>query len=221
MSTFMPAWSASRWGPPPDPSWSRYVEPDTLVMPRKTEKQLQEELQSLIDAQGDGLMAGLSLDRMDDASSEGSGSRGHSSRGRNPASTSYLHNAAQKRKISLRDARRGILEVMRELAHLKDEESQNLQTGLDESEAVLHQVDEWKRKKAGLDKEIQNINDSDVAKMRKKLQEEEDAVKVGGPTGTVVNEADISVGRVRSGSLRIACSSSEQKRDIWRQNCLG
>ncbi|KAI9884321.1 MAG: hypothetical protein M1823_003882 [Watsoniomyces obsoletus] len=177
MSTSMHTWTASRWGSPAHVSWSRSVEPDTLVMPRKTERQLQEELQSLIDAQGDGLMAGLSLDRMDDVSSEGSGSRRHSSRGRNTTSTASMHHAAQKRRMGLREARLGILEVMRDLAQIKNVESQTLQTGLDQSEAVLHQVDEWKRKKSGLEEEIQNINRSDVAQMRKKLQEEEDTVK--------------------------------------------
>ncbi|KAI9834658.1 MAG: hypothetical protein M1826_000060 [Phylliscum demangeonii] len=142
-----------------------------LVALQRKEKQLQDELQLLLTVQEEGLQAGLHQSPSADTSSDATGSvRGSSRR-----STGKASRARRQRRehISLRDARTGILAAMRELAIVKDEELASLQARSEDSRAVLGQLDDWARKKAGLREEIELIEHSPDAVTLQKFKGDE------------------------------------------------
>jgi hypothetical protein len=157
---------------------ARFYAPPTIDELR-TEKELQEELQRLLDAQGDGLLAGLDLGAAEDVSSEGSGGHRVASRVRRderPFSTASGRN--KWRKPSLQDARFGIFTTMSELAQVKGEESSTLHAQQDDAGAIVGQIHGWKEKKEGLALEMRQIEHSDEAASLHKLETEEQKVKV-------------------------------------------
>ena len=164
-------------------SWSRHDSSSMLARPRRSEQQLEQDLQSLVDAQAEGLMAGVHLDSADDMSSDASGSQGRRPNTRQRRTTGDDRYGSDRRprtrKLSLRGARAGILVTIRELASVKDEEVDELRTNRERSSDLLHQVDHWKEKSEGLQKEIHRIEESAEVKMRERLVEEDIRIKVG------------------------------------------
>jgi hypothetical protein len=156
---------------------ARFYAPPAIEL--RTEKELQEELQRLLDAQGDGLLAGLDLGAAEDASSEGSGGHRVASRARRDERPFNPTGGRDKwRKPSLQDARLGIFTTMSELAQVKDEESVTLHAQQDDAGAVVRQIHGWKEKKEGLALEMRQIEQSDEAASLHKLEAEEQKVKV-------------------------------------------
>ncbi|KAI9794265.1 MAG: hypothetical protein M1816_006191 [Peltula sp. TS41687] len=136
---------------------------------RRRERQLEEELQMLLDAQEAGLVAGYSMESSIGLGSARADARNQPRpRGKTPA---------QKDKPSLGDARARILAAMRELASVKDEETTALQSQSASSSAIVDQLDGWKVKREGLEKEIHDIESSPETAQLQKLKQDETALQ--------------------------------------------
>ena len=119
------------------------------------QRKLESDLQILLDAQAEGLVAGLEGTSLEDENT----STGSST----PTVQSFGLGAhkrtldRQTQKVSLRDARKGLYVTMRRLALLKAEESQQLQPELVECNSNVSRIDLWEKKRAGLQERIHKI----------------------------------------------------------------
>ncbi|KAI9834392.1 MAG: hypothetical protein M1819_003003 [Sarea resinae] len=155
-------------------SYSSHQDP-LLALERK-EKQLQQDLQTLLDAQGEGLMVGLAGGPSGDSTR--STSTSPSSRHRSSSRTTTPVRQPVQGRISLRAARRGILDAMNELAAVKDEESHHYDETHALRQEVLAQVAGWERKKDGLQHEIEDIETGTEGKRVQSLKQESHSVRL-------------------------------------------
>ncbi|OJD25834.1 hypothetical protein ACJ73_02798 [Blastomyces percursus] len=142
---------------PPEVAVHRY---DSFLHIERQSRQLQRDLQTLLDAQSAGLAAGLSGSAGDDTTSNGSltptptpsqfGSSPHN------AITIPVRQPAKK-KISLRGARRGILKTMHTFLSLKEEERQLIDSELKNRRVAVKEVESFVSKQTGLEKAIAEI----------------------------------------------------------------
>lgn len=143
----------------------------TLLDIRRREKQLEQHLQSLLDAQAEGLIAGLEgRTDQDDHLSTGS-----STPTLRTARSTYTDGAAARpprRKPGLRSARKGIRRAIEELAAVKQEEGTLLSNDLTENEATLDHILGWERKRAGLTRTIEDIQRENISERVDELAEE-------------------------------------------------
>ncbi|PGG98295.1 hypothetical protein AJ80_09556 [Polytolypa hystricis UAMH7299] len=130
---------------------------DPFLIIQRQSKQLERDLQTLLDAQSAGLTAHLSGSPHDDVLSTGSStptpSQLHSSR---TAITIPVRQPPRK-KIGLRGARRGILKSMHELLSLKEEETRIINSEISSRRAAINDVGAFKSRQDGLKKEISDI----------------------------------------------------------------
>lgn len=132
--------------------------PDPLLYLERRAKQLQQNVQKYLDAQSEGLLAGLTGGTTEDTSS-------NDSRTPTPSLTTYTPPRAipipvrqpPKQKIGLRGARRGLRTSIQELYRLKEEEDGALASHLREREEALRIVEGFQQKRIGLEKEITGI----------------------------------------------------------------
>lgn len=152
-------------------------------------RQLQDDLQSLLDAQSAGLTAGLQASSRDDASV--SSTAGSST----PTPSQYSTISQQKkkysltvpvrqppqRKVGLKSARRGILRSMHKLLSLKEEEQRIIGSELNGRREVLREVDHFMSKQKGLTKFITEIEHDDsagrIAELGQQSKELEDDIR--------------------------------------------
>lgn len=140
---------------------------------RRSGQQIESHLQALLDAQADGLQAGLDGDGGDQASDTSGASTGlslHSGQAvpvRQPTT----------KPIGLRGARRGISRTMRQLALLKGEEMQVLSAQQQESHVAEEQVAGWQRKRGELEEAIAHIGTSEQGARSQELQGESEALQ--------------------------------------------
>ena len=146
---------------------------DSLLALARQESHLQTSLQNLLDAQSEGLLAGLGH-APEETSSAGSrtpttdsGSRGFQRPGpivpvRQPS----------KRKLGLRGARRGIGRAIMQLADLKDQEVTVLEEEVVQRGEVLSTVQKFERKSTGLQERISDIESEDTNRQVNILKEE-------------------------------------------------
>lgn len=147
----------------------------TRIALQRKEKHLEAELQALLDAQGAGLVAGLSMgSSVDPAAHE---SRTYTTAGMGQGRTAS-DSGRPTNQLGLGEARLGILTAMRELTLVKDEEATGLRARAAESQAILNQVNEWTRKREGLESEIRDIESSPETALLQKLQGEERGIQV-------------------------------------------
>ncbi|KAL9102803.1 MAG: hypothetical protein Q9163_002081 [Psora crenata] len=132
-----------------------------LVLSRE-DAYLQAHLQALLDAQSEGLLAGLGAAPPDSGSSAGSrtptmhtSENGHESfsRARNVVPVRQ----PRERKISLRGARRGIAKTIEDLARLKGLEGKALQDEIARRRTVLSEIQRISNKTSGLQRQIETI----------------------------------------------------------------
>ncbi len=147
-----------------------------LALGRK-ERQLQKDLQTLLDAQSEGLLAGLSAAHLDDASSNGTKTPSTSVAGERRGKTMPVRQPVKK-KVGLHGARRRILHTIQELSLVKGEESQILQAEIKERDEVLRQVEGFGRKRTGLEQEIAGIQSKDEARRIPELRDEARSVEL-------------------------------------------
>ena len=140
---------------------------DILVL-RHKEEELQHTLQELLDAQAEGLLAGLG-NAPDDQMSTGSTTPTMSSlrtRSLSPAQR------FRKPKVGLKGARKAIWKSILECADLKAEEDRLLTKDMIENKRVIKQISSWDKKQEGLHKEIDRIEHEDTEARLKSLRGE-------------------------------------------------
>ncbi|QGA20278.1 hypothetical protein EYB26_007980 [Talaromyces marneffei] len=144
---------------------------DPLLYIERQSRYLQRQIQSLLDAQSDGLLASMqspghvSNDIFSNASStppaSATGSREQSVR-------TIPVRQPPKKKIGLRAARKGILRSMSDLLSLREEEKRLLQRQIQQRQEAIEEVDTFASKKAGLEKTLTDLeNDREGDRARK------------------------------------------------------
>ena len=152
--------------------------PDSLLTLSRQEAHLQSNIQNLLDAQSEGLLAGFSGPPQEETSTTGSrtpttdsGSRGF----QKPQPVIPVRQPA-RRKVGLRGARRGIARAISELADLKSQEAQVLEDEVSQRDEVLYTVKAFEKKSAGLQGQIRNIESEDTSRQVNELKGEEKAL---------------------------------------------
>jgi hypothetical protein len=144
---------------------------DELLLLQRKEQQLQDTLQELLDAQSEGLMAGMGAD--DGASTNSLTHTTHSMRSLN-LSPSPL---SQGKKLSLGRARREIWKTILDCAAIKREEDALLKSEQQDHHAILEDLEQWEYKKSGLRKEIESIEKEDIGVRTRALKEQADKLQ--------------------------------------------
>ena len=153
---------------------------NALIAISRQEAHLQSTLQHFIDAQSDGLLAGLaSRPPQGETSSTGSSTptTTHSSPG-GPGKPRSIIPVRQppKRKVGLKAARRGIARAISDLASLKVEEGRIIEIELSERAQVLSTVQQFEAKMGGLKEHINRIKSEDKPRKVEELKGEERAL---------------------------------------------
>lgn len=136
-------------------------------MLRRKEKALQQTLQDLLDAQGEGLLAGL-------GAKEGHGGN------LTPTTTQSLRSTSlsprpenrRQRRPALGTTRRAIWKTILDCADLKAEEDALVREELEENQLILEQLEGWESKREGLRKTITDIEGEDTKVKAHSLKEE-------------------------------------------------
>ncbi|KAI1622522.1 hypothetical protein EDD37DRAFT_479580 [Exophiala viscosa] len=139
---------------------------DPFLPVERAAKNLERMLQSLLDAQSEGLSAGVGADFLDDASSMGSltptPSVATPSRATASLKTIPVRQPKQK-TTTLREARRGLSKAMTEFAALKDWEVTLIDRQVQVRDDALKKASDLKNRKRLLDDEVQKIKSESVA----------------------------------------------------------
>jgi len=148
---------------------------DALLTLSRQEAHLQSTLQALLDAQSEGLLAGLAGGgpAHDDASS--TGSRTPTTTSNKPKAVVPVRQPARK-KLGLRGARRGIARAISDLANLKSEENRVLEDEVAERTGILSTVSNFERKSTGLREQIRGIQGEDASRRVEHLKAEENTL---------------------------------------------
>ena len=137
------------------------LQPESLRILTRQDAHLQAHLQELLDAQSEGLLAGLGADPQDTASSTSSRTPIASESGRRTSSkprSVIPVRQPQPKKIGLRSARRGISKTIRQLAEIKNEEARVLQDEIDQRDGSLSTIESLSSKEQGLREAISGIH---------------------------------------------------------------
>ena len=153
---------------------------NALIAISRQEAHLQSTLQHFLDAQSDGLLAGLtSRPPQDETSTTGSRTptTTHSSPG-GPGKPRSIIPVRQppKKKVGLKAARRGIARAISDLASLKFEEGRMIEVELSERAQVLSTVQQFEAKMGGLKGHINRIQSEDKTRKVEELKGEERAL---------------------------------------------
>lgn len=168
---------------------------DPYLALSREEEHLQKDLQELIDAQSEGLLAGFAgasdYDERDNLSSTGSRTPTTASIGSmatpwglNQSSSHYASNTPitipirqpARRKISLHGARRGITRAISSLAHLKSSQASLLSSELVEKSSDLSTVQSLSAKQSTLEEQIRAIAQAEDASRRTSEMKKEEKV---------------------------------------------
>ena len=141
---------------------------DEIRVLQHKEKNLHQTLQQLLDAQAEGLIAGLNNASVDDVTSNGSVTPTISS----VRSRTQSPLPPPRRKLGLRGARRALYRTILDCATLKDEEGRLVQSELEHNEAVLGQIYDWEDRRSGLQKEMERIEHEDNDDKKRSMQED-------------------------------------------------
>ncbi|KAL4867374.1 hypothetical protein BDV12DRAFT_171556 [Aspergillus spectabilis] len=144
---------------------------DPLLHVERQAKHIQRNLQRLIDAQSEGLLAGLSGQQPEGSvlnESHASSSELASPRG---VSTVPIRQPPSK-KIGLSSAREGIFTSMYDLMRLREEEQGILALQLEERSLGLNYIGTFTTKRSGLEKAISTINDDRETQRSRELRDE-------------------------------------------------
>ncbi|CAD0087734.1 unnamed protein product [Aureobasidium vineae] len=164
---------------------------DTLLIFRQKQRELEAQLQLLLDAQADALLAGLDPSPIsageDDALSTGSSTPTASALRSKPKPQS----SSKLEKIGLRQARVGLYATMRRLAQLKSQESQYLAPSLDHFASVVNQLDAWQKKRSALQSRASQIQSGDDHNRALDLHKQADDMQ------TEINELEERLARLK------------------------
>ena len=153
---------------------------NALVAVSRQEAHLQSTLQHFLDAQSDGLLAGLaSGPPQDETSSTGS---------RTPTTANFSPGGPRKprsiipvrqppkKKVGLKGARRGIARAISDLASLKFEEGRILESEISERAQILSTMQQFEAKMVGLKGHIDSIESEETTRKVEDLKGEERAL---------------------------------------------
>ncbi|CEJ55512.1 hypothetical protein PMG11_01765 [Penicillium brasilianum] len=171
MSTFLPFRDKRL---PPVPAATSVYHHDPLLQVERQTKYIQRNLQTLIDAQSEGLLAGLARSQPENTS-DGSFTPTSSVAGRaRSPSTTPTTPARQSpgKKIGLRAARQGIFQSIYDLLKLREEEREILSAQTDERDNALREIQGFNSRKNGLEEAISAIHNDQESQEAKRLQEE-------------------------------------------------
>ncbi|KAL4922509.1 hypothetical protein BDW62DRAFT_172663 [Aspergillus aurantiobrunneus] len=143
---------------------------DPLLYVERQAKHIQRNLQHLIDAQSEGLLAGLGGQQPGGSLNESYSflSGPPSPRG---ASTVPIRQPPRK-KIGLRSAREGIFTSMYDLMRLREEELEIIVSRQEEMNSGLNEIDAFNTKRSGLEKAILTINGERNSQRSMELKDE-------------------------------------------------
>lgn len=164
----------STYAPPPRPPvQSVLLERSAPLQDHQSE--LEADLQYLLDAQAEGLLKGLEGGSHDDSASTGS----TTPTARSVRSASSRHGARPvKKKLGLRSARKGLYNTMLSLSAVKDDELHDISDNLREKDERIEQIDEWERKKAGLEDAARAVDSNEDTIRAQRLREQAETVEV-------------------------------------------
>lgn len=145
---------------------------DPLLYIERQVKHIQRHLQILIDAQSEGLLAGLTGSRQDDVLSNDSPARTSSDLSSSRGPSTVPVRQPGKRKIGLRAAREGILKFIYDLLKLREEERGIIRVQIDARKDALMEIDQFSSKRAGLEESISAIRNDPDGEHSRKLREE-------------------------------------------------
>ena len=162
---------------------SRAIDP--LLMLERREKAIQRDLQALLDAQSEGLLAGFgavaavesgnntpttSRSMNGRSQSRGSGYQGRSGGGITPVRQPKV------KPLGLRAARKGLLQGMASLAEIKSEENLVLETEIARREQILQKIGTWEQRIATATKQVATVNSNEADDNLGSLEEEQVAI---------------------------------------------
>lgn len=156
---------------PPVPAATSMYHHDPLLQVERQTKYIQRNLQTLIDAQSEGLLAGLARSQPEDTS-EGSFTPTSSAAGRARSPSTTPARQPSAKKIGLRAARQGIFISIYDLLKLREEERDILLSQTDEREDALREIEGFTSRKDGLEEAISSIHNDRENQQAKQLQEE-------------------------------------------------
>ena len=145
---------------------------DQTAWQLRKQKQLEADLQLLLDAQAEGLIAGVEGASIED----GALSTGNST----PTVASFsAHSPTRspsvtRRKPNLREARRGLYTTMCKLSLLKLEEMRALEPDVDEYGGAVSKIEEWEKKQDGLRERTDKILTGEEQQSVDRLRHEAD-----------------------------------------------
>ncbi|PYH47347.1 uncharacterized protein BP01DRAFT_354543 [Aspergillus saccharolyticus JOP 1030-1] len=156
----------------PVPTGASTYQQDPLIYIDRQAKQIERSLQKLIDAQSEGLLAGLA-ETQPNATPSTSGSHTPISALGSAAKPSTIPvRQPPPEKIGLRAAREGIFKSIYDLLKLREEEHEILISKVDERHDALEDIDGFNTKRAGLETAIFKIQDDKESQQARKLREE-------------------------------------------------
>ena len=139
---------------------SPFPQSESLLALSRQDAHLQTQLQTLLDAQSEGLLAGLGADHASSVGSRTPTTAASDSDTRSfskPRSVVLPIRQPKVKKIGLRGARRGISRTMSDLARIKDEEARVLEEELEQRDAYVSSVERISAKSEGLRQQIKTI----------------------------------------------------------------
>ncbi|EMD89668.1 hypothetical protein COCC4DRAFT_126126 [Bipolaris maydis ATCC 48331] len=150
--------------------------PDDLLALQRRARHLEQQLQELLDAQADGLVAGLGAGSNipDDLVSNGSTTPTVSSvrSSDKSAENGETLPKTRRKKVGLQAARHGISRRMKQLASIKAEELDLLDEDLRKVQSTVEKTDAWSQKRTRLEKKIREIEGQDAGAKTRSLQTE-------------------------------------------------
>ncbi|KAJ5659360.1 hypothetical protein N7507_005811 [Penicillium longicatenatum] len=156
---------------PPVPAAASTYNHDPLLYIERQSKHIERSLQTLIDAQSEGLLSGLAQPQPDDTS-EGSFTPTSSKAGRSRSPPTTPARQPRPQKIGLRAAREGIFQSIYDLLKLREEEREILVSQSDERDNALHEIQSFTSRRKGLEEAISVIQNDRGNRRAKELQEE-------------------------------------------------
>lgn len=153
---------------------------DPLIYIDRTARSLQNHIQRLLDAQSEGLVAGLGSEQHDDAGTSGSltptatpTQSVSDSAAHGPSASAWTVSKKQiqpipvrqppRKKVTLSGARNGLIRSMHDFAVLKSEESHILSGKLREREEALKRITHYETKETDIHDEISSIESGSVS----------------------------------------------------------
>lgn len=138
---------------------------DSFMHIERQSKQLQQDLQTLLDAQSAGLSAGLSDPAQDGTPSNGSSTPTATASNSPHPPIIVPVRQPRKKKIGLREARRGILRSMHQLLSLKEEGRNIIDSEMSDRRAAMRQISNFMEKRSNLENAVLEIQ-SDPEKLK-------------------------------------------------------